>query len=150
MRVRFGNGTKDVPLIEVTRENYIVPQGEENTYHCRIEQKQFHPRTGKRLSVPRIQKFDAKMFTSLQRNLKMQGWDVEILYDPTEFLKEQEAKVAEMKQLTYQQRKELEAARKKQEREAMKKEILEELKAEGLLNTGNTKTEPKANGSKKK
>lgn len=149
MRVRFGNGTKDVPLTEVTRENYIVPQGEENTYHCRIEQTQFHPRTGKRLSVPRIQKFDAKIFTSIQRTLKQQGWDVEILYDPTEFLKEQEAKIAEMKQLTYQQRKELEAARKKQEREAMKKEILAELKAEGLLNTGKT-TEPKTGGSKKK
>ena len=149
MRVKFGNGTKDVPLIEVTRENYIVPQGEENTYHCRIEQTQFHPRTGKRLSVPRIQKFDAKIFASIQRTLKMQGWDVEILYDPTEFLKEQEAKIAEMKQLTYQQRKELEAARKKQEREAMKKEILAELKAEGLLNTGKT-TEPKTGGSKKK
>lgn len=149
MRVKFANGTKDVPLIEVTRENYIVPQGEENTYHCRIEQTQFHPRTGKRLSVPRIQKFDAKIFASIQRTLKMQGWDVEILYDPTEFLKEQEAKIAEMKQLTYQQRKELEAARKKQEREAMKKEILEELKAEGLLNTGKT-TEPKTGGSKKK
>lgn len=149
MRVKFGNGTKDVPLIEVTRENYIVPQGEENTYHCRIEQTQFHPRTGKRLSVPRIQKFDAKIFASIQRTLKMQGWDVEILYDPTEFLKEQEAKIAEMKQLTYQQRKELEAARKKAEREAMKKEILAELKAEGLLNTGKT-SEPKTGGSKKK
>ena len=158
MRVRFGNSTKDVPLLEVTQENYIVPQGEENTYHCRIEQTQFHPRNGKRLSTPRIQKFDAKMYPSVARNLRQQGWDITVLYDPTEFLKEQEAKAQELKNLSYQQRKEAEAARKKAEREAMKQEILAELKAEGLLNTGKPaepktdgkKQEPKTGGSKKK
>ena len=62
MRVKFGNVTKDVPILEVTKENYIVPRGEENALHCRIEQTQFNARTGKRLSKPRIQKFDAKMF----------------------------------------------------------------------------------------
>ena len=69
MRVKFGNVTKDVPILEVTAENYIVPRGEENTFHCRIEQTQFNQRTGKRLSKPRIQKFDAKMFPTLKRNL---------------------------------------------------------------------------------
>ena len=33
MRVKFGNSIKDVPLLEVTKENYIVPRGEEDTYH---------------------------------------------------------------------------------------------------------------------
>ena len=50
MRVKFGNATKDVPIVEVTAEHYIVPRGEEDTYHCKIEQTQYNPRNGKRLS----------------------------------------------------------------------------------------------------
>ena len=100
MRVKFGNATKDVPIVEVTAENYIVPRGEEDTYHCKIEQTQFNPRNGKRLSKPRIQKFDAKMFPSLLRNLKLQGWDVEVLHDPTEYLAEVERKRQEMQEMT--------------------------------------------------
>ena len=143
MRVKYGNTTRDVSVLEVTKENYIVPKGEEGTYHCRIEQTQFHPRNGKRGSRPRIQKFEAKMFPSILRNLKLQGWDVEVLYDPTEFLKEQEAKRLEMQELTYKQRQELEAKRKAEERKALKAEILAELKEAGLIK------EPKTDGSKK-
>jgi hypothetical protein len=143
MRVKFGNTTKDVPIVEVTAENYIVPRGEEGTYHCRIEQKQFDQRSGKRLSKPRIQKFDAKMYPSIIRNLRQQGWDIEVLYDPTDFLKEQEAKRQERETLTIQQRKELEEKRKAAERKALKDEILAELKAAGMLK------EPKTTGSKK-
>ena len=133
MRVKFGNSIKDVPLLEVTKENYIVPRGEEDTYHCRIEQTQFNPRNGKRQSRPRIQKFDAKMFPMLRRNLAQQGWDVEILYDPTEFLKERDEKRQAMQEMTYMQRKEAEEKRKAAEREQIKKELLEELKEMGLL-----------------
>ena len=143
MRVKFGNTTKDVPIVEVTAENYIVPRGEEGTYHCRIEQKQFDQRSGKRLSKPRIQKFDAKMYTSIIRNLRQQGWDIEVLYDPTDFLQEQEAKRQERETLTIQERKELEEKRKAAERKALKDEILAELKAAGMLK------EPKTTGSKK-
>ena len=144
MRVKYGNTTRDVSILEVTAENYIVPKGEEGTYHCRIEQTQFNPRNGKRVSRPRIQKFEAKMFPSILRNLKLQGWDVEVLHDPTEFLKEQEAKRQAMQELTYKQRQELEAKRKAEERKALKAEILAELKEAGLIK------EPKADGSKKK
>ena len=129
--------------MEVTAENYIVPRGEEGTYHCRIEQKQFDQRSGKRLSKPRIQKFDAKMYPAIARNLRQQGWDIEVLYDPTDFLKEQEAKRQERETLTIQQRKELEEKRKAAERKALKDEILAELKAAGMLK------EPKTTGSKK-
>ena len=137
MRVKFGNSTKDVSILDVTPENYIVPKGEEGTYHCRIEQTQFNPRNGKRQSRPRIQKFDAKMYPSILRNLKLQGWDVEVLHDPTEFLKEQEAKRQAMLEMTYKERKEAE------ERKALKDEILKELKEAGMIK------EPKADGSKK-
>ena len=143
MRVKFGNATKDVPLLEVTKENYIVPRGEEDTYHCRIEQTQFNPRNGQRVSRPRIQKFNAKMYPSIARNLKQQGWDIDVLYDPTDFLKEREAKRQEMEMLTLQQRKEQEEKRKAAERKALKDEILAELKAAGMLK------EQKTAGSKK-
>lgn len=137
MRVKFGNTTKDVPILEVTPENYIVPKGEENTFHCRIEQKQFNPRNGKRISKPLIQKFEAKMYPAIARNLKMQGWEIEVLYDPTEYLQEQEAKRREQREMTYKQRQEAEAARKKAERDALKAEILAELKEAGMLNEPN-------------
>lgn len=145
MRVKYGNTTKDVPILEVTAENYIVPRGEEDTYHCRIEQTQFNPRNGKRMSRPRIQKFDAKMYPSVARNLRQQGWDIEVLYDPTEFLNEREAKRQQMLEQTYQQRKEAEEKRKAAERQALKDEIMAELKEAGLL-----KQEQKTVGSKKK
>jgi hypothetical protein len=133
MRVKFGNTTKDVPIVEVTAENYIVPRGEEDTYHCKIEQTQFNPRNGKRLSRPRIQKFESKMYAQLARNLRLQGWDIEVLYDPSEFLAAREAKRAELRDLTYKQRQEQEAKRKEAEKKALKDEILAELKAAGML-----------------
>lgn len=133
MRVKFGNVTKDVPLVEVTPENYIVPKGEENTYHCKIEQTQYNPRNGKRLSRPRIQKFESKMYPQVARNLRQQGWDIEVLYDPTEFLAEREAKRAELRDLTFKQRQEKALAEKAAERKALKDEILAELKAAGML-----------------
>ena len=133
MRVKFGNTTKDVPIVEVTAENYIVPRGEEDTYHCKIEQTQFNQRNGKRLSRPRIQKFESKMYAQLARNLRLQGWDIEVLYDPTEFLAAREAKRAELRDLTFKQRQEQEAKRKEAEKKALKDEILAELKAAGML-----------------
>lgn len=154
MRVKFGNGIKDVPIIEVTPENYIVPKGEEDTFHCKIEQTQFSPRNGKRLSRPRIQKFEAKMYPSVARNLRQQGWDIEVLYDPTDYLAEREAKRAELRDLTLQQRKELEEKKKAAERKALKDEILAELKAAGMLKApakggkkGKNAEEPKDGGS---
>lgn len=133
MLVKFKEGTKDVPIMDVTAENYIVPDGEEGTYHCRIEQRQFNPNTGERLSRPFIQKFPAKMWPALLRNLKQQGWTVDILHDPTEWNRKEEEK----RRLTAAQRakaaQEAEARRKKAERDAMKKSIIEELKKEGLI-----------------
>lgn len=143
MRVKFGNSTKDVPILEVTAENYIVPKGEEGTYHCRIEQVNFDQRTGKRLSKPIVQKFEPKMFDTIVRNLNQQGWTIDILHNPTEYLAEQEAKVKELQEMTYKQRKEAAEQAKKAEREALKKEILAELKDAGLLK------EPKTKGDKK-
>ncbi len=53
---------RDTPIEKLTAENYIVPKGEEKSYHAVIEVVQFDPKTGKRISKPRVQKFGKKMF----------------------------------------------------------------------------------------
>lgn len=133
MRVKFGNGTKDVPIIEVTPENYIVPEGEENTYHVRQEMTSFDQKTGKRLSKPRIQKYGAKEFQTVGRILKQQGYEVTVLYDPTEYLKEQAVEMEKAKAMTAQKKRELEQKRYEAEKAKMKAEILAELKEAGII-----------------
>ena len=152
MLVKFGNSVKDVPILEVTAANYIVPQGEEGSYHCRIEQTQFNPRNGKRLSVPRIQKFPAKMWPMLSHNLKLQGWDIDILHNPTDYLRKQEEEARMTEAERIKARKEAEQKRKAGERAALKAEILAELKEAGIIPAQGAKTqqEPKTGGSKKK
>ena len=133
MKVKFGKTIKDVSILEVTPENYIVPKGEEGSYHCRIEQVNFNSSTGVRLSRPRIQKFGAKMWPSIERNLKLQGWKVDILYDPTDYLKAKAEEAAMTAEQLRNAKAEAEAQRRKAERDAIKAELLAELKAEGLL-----------------
>ena len=115
MLIKLEDGRmKDVSLTEVTPENYIVPDGEECHWHCIIEVVKFSPQTGKRLSVPRIQKFDDKIWKSImQRNLKLQGYTVTILHDPTADIKAKEEKVKMLKQSVTPKRKSTE----EQERE---------------------------------
>ena len=139
MRVKYGNTTKDVNILEVTPENYIVPKGEEGTYHCRIEQQNFNPNTGKRNSRPVIQKFEPKMWPMIARNLRMQGWTIDILYDPTAYLKAQAEKAAMSIEERTKMMAEMEAKRKAEERSALKAEILAELKASGVIPAGDDK-----------
>jgi hypothetical protein len=90
-----------------------------------------------------VQKFEPKMWSMLQRNLKLQGWDIVVLHDPSEWLKKQE----EEKQKTIEERvkaqQEAEAKRKAAEREALKAEILAELKEQGIIPDTTKKTETK-------
>ena len=134
MKVRFGEkGIKDVPITEVTPENYIVPEGEENTYHVIQEIPSYHQRTGKRLSKPRVQKYGAKEFKAIERILKQQGYEITVLYDPTAFLMQQEREREERKTLTAAKKRELEQKRYEAEKAKMKSEILAELKEEGWV-----------------
>ena len=148
MLVKFGNTTKDVPVLEVNAANYIVPKGEEGTVHCRIEQVQFNPNTGVRQSRPRIQKFEPKTWPGTQRILRQQGWTIDILYDPTAWLKEKEEK----ERLSIEERvrlaQEAEAKKKAEMKAALKAEILAELKEAGIIKAEESK-ETKG-GSKKK
>ena len=87
---------RDTPIEKLTAENYIVPKGEEMSYHAVIEVVQYDPKTGKKLSKPRVQKFGKKMFeTHVLNSLKKQGYTVTVLYDPNVWIKEQQAKAAQ-------------------------------------------------------
>lgn len=90
MLIKTSDGRlKDVTnLLDVNAENYIVPDNERESYHCIIEVKKFDANTGARLSRPMLQKFDAKTFMFLREQFKLQGWSIEILYDPTQYLAE--------------------------------------------------------------
>ena len=91
MLVKFENGVKDVDLLEVTKDNYIVPENEKGVYHLKLEQRKFDANSGKRLSRPRIQKCGKKMFElNLQHNLPQQGYTIEILWNPNTYLQEVE------------------------------------------------------------
>lgn len=139
MRTEEGQ-IKDVNILDVTPENFIVPKGEEDCYHCRIEVKKFNQDTGERISKPRMQVFGKKFFESFGlHNLRKQGFTVDVMHDPNKWLQENEAKLEAEKQKKAEAgakaKAEAAEAEKKTMKEAMKAEILAELKAEGLLET---------------
>ena len=146
MLVKVSEGkTKDVAIIDVTPENYIVPDNEKHLYHCVIEIKKFDSETGKRLSIPRIQKFGKKGYeNSIAEHLKKQGYTITVLHDPNEYVKAQaeekaartaaQQKAAEEKAAADAKAKaEAEAKAKAEEKAALKAEILAELKAAGVI-----------------
>lgn len=141
MQVRTEEGQiKDVNILDVTPENFIVPKGEEDCYHCRIEVKKFNQDTGERISKPRMQVFGKKFFESFGlHNLRKQGFTVDVMHDPNKWLQENEAKLEAEKQKKAEAgakaKAEAAEAEKKAMKEAMKAEILAELEAEGLLAT---------------
>lgn len=125
---------RDVSVLEVTAENYLVPKGEERTYHVKIEVKQFDPKTGKRISMPRIQKFGKKIWQSnIRLSLRKQGYDFEILHDPVKWEQENAERIAAIKAAKIQAQQEAAQQAMAEERERMKAEILAELKAAGIV-----------------
>ncbi len=123
--------TKDVAITDVTPENYIVPSNEQHLYHCIIEVRKFDSETGKRLSVPRIQKFGKKSFENgILDALKKQGYTITVLHDPNEYVK---AQAEEKAAADAQAKAEAEAKAKAEEKAALKAEILAELKAAGVI-----------------
>lgn len=123
--------TKDVAITDVTPENYIVPSNEQHLYHCIIEVRKFDSETGKRLSVPRIQKFGKKSFENgILDALKKQGYTITVLHDPNEYVK---AQAEEKAAADAKAKAEAEAKAKAEEKAALKAEILEELKAAGVI-----------------
>ena len=102
---------RDIAIENLTPENYLVPKGEEKDYHAVIEVVQYDPKTGKKLSHPRVQKFGRKTFERVVLpSLKKQGYNITILHDPNGWLKEQA-------QLRAKAQAQDEAARQKAEQE---------------------------------
>lgn len=89
---------RDTPIEKLTPDNYVVPKGEEKDYHAIIEVVQYDPKTGRKISRPRVQKFGRKAFEqTVQASLKKQGYTITILHDPTQWLAEQKEKAAKAK-----------------------------------------------------
>lgn len=129
---------RDLPIEEVTKDNYIVPAGEEKVFHTRIEVKKFDSNTGQRQSIPRIQKFGSKTFKTTLANLKKQGYSVDILHDPSTFLAEQMKQQSESAAERAQKAKEAAESKKAKELEAIKAELRAELLAELKADTKTT------------
>ena len=129
---------RDLPIEQITSENYVVPSGEEHVYHVKIEVKQFNSKTGERISRPRIQKFGMKTWeSSVRDSLRKQGYTMEILHDPNTWIAENRAQIESLK-----------AQKRETEKAALKAEILAELKASGVIPEIET-TEKKAGRPKK-
>lgn len=110
-----------IDIEKLTPENYIVPKGEERSYHCIIEVVQFDSKTGKKVSRPRIQKFGKKMFEAhIYSSLKKQGYSVTILHDPNDWIKKNEEEKAK-------KAKELAEAKAKAKKEAFEKAVQAEV-----------------------
>lgn len=132
--------TKDVGLLDVTPENFIVPKGEEGFYHCRIEVVKFNQETGERISRPRMQVFGKKFFETFGlHNLRKMGYKVDIMHVPNVW------EAANKEKIEASKRAKAEAAAKAAEREQMKAEIIAELTAAGVI-----PAEPKKAGRKPK
>jgi len=94
---------RDTPIKDLTSENYLVPKGEEMSYHVIIENVRFDSATGKRLSKPRVQKFGKKSFeTQIQRTLLSQGYTITILHDPNEWIAEHKVKAEQARKAKYE------------------------------------------------
>lgn len=119
MQVKTETGRiKDVGILEVTPENFICPASERNMYHCRIEIKKFNPETGERLSKPRIQVFGKKFFETFGlHNLRKQGYTVDILHDPNQFVKANRERIAAEERAKAEAEKEAEGKLKEPEEE---------------------------------
>lgn len=125
-------------IIKVTKDTYEVPASEKHLYHVKQELTEFDRSTGKRMSRPVIQKYGKRMFESVvYDDLKAQGYTIEVLHDPNEWLKSE----AERKQTEAELARINAEAEKQAEREALKAEILAEMQQQGVIpsNDGSSK-----------
>lgn len=96
MQVNQNGLIRDLQPEQVTKDNYIVPKSEERFYHVKLQVPQYDERTGKSKTRPFIQKFGIKQFeTNVRANLKQQGYVIEILHDPNDYIKGLQTAAAE-------------------------------------------------------
>ena len=122
---------KDLSVLEVTPENYLVPRGEERFYHVKMEIKSFDQHTGERLSHPFIQKFTRVDFEGgMMSLLRQQGYDMVILHDPKAWMEQHAAELNKSKAQKEAEAKAKAEAEKEALKEQIRKELLAEMKAE--------------------
>ena len=93
------------------------------------------------MSRPRIQIFGAKEYeTTVKNDLVRQGYTLDVLHDPTEWLKQQEAAKAQAAEQTAADRKKAAEEKAAAEKAALKAEILAELKEAGVIPQSDKKT----------
>lgn len=124
MKVKFNGGIKDVPLSEVTPANYIVPQGEEKSWHVIQEKKEFDRNTGKQLSRPVLQKYDTKCYPQTRKYLMDAGYTITVLHDPIKWAQANPQRKASLQGFG------VSAAERAAMKAAMKAELMAEIKAE--------------------
>jgi predicted glycosyl hydrolase (DUF1957 family) len=122
---------RDLPILEITPENYLVPKGEEKFYHVRMESKSFDQHSGKRLSHPFIQKFSRVDFEGgMMSVLRQQGYDMVILHDPKAWMEQHADELNKKKARKAEEAKAKAEAEKKALKEQIRQELLAEMKAE--------------------
>lgn len=122
---------KDLPILEITPENYLVPRGEERFYHVKMEVKSFDQRTGQRLSHPFIQKFSRVDFEGgMMSILRQQGYDMVILHDPKAWMEQHAEELNKTKAQKAAEAKAKAEAEKEALKEQIRQELLAEMKAE--------------------
>lgn len=75
-----------------SKPQYIPTDNEKHLYHVQLEKPLFDKRTGKRISVPSVQKFTEKEYNALvgkksakdKSNAEMLGYTTTILWNPKE------------------------------------------------------------------
>lgn len=131
MRTRNG---ENLSVDAINADNYLVPQGEERVFHVKMENVSYHPKTGKKLSRPVIQKFGKKMYKSvMERQLKRMGYQIEVLHNPVDWERRNAEAIAVRQAKKIEEQKQAAAKAKEAERAAMKAEIIAELKADGII-----------------
>lgn len=122
---------RDLSVLDITADNYNVPKGEELYVHAKIEVKQFDPKTGKRISYPKVQKFGLKEWNAVVKSgLKKQGYDVEVLHDPVKWKAAHKAEIDAQRAAQAEAAALAQAEAKAKEREALKAELMAEIRAE--------------------
>lgn len=126
---------KNVTVDKLTADNYAVPAGEELLYHCVIEVVQYDPKTGVKISKPRVQKFGKKTFETLvQKTLRKQGYTVNILHSPEGYAEALAKKKAEAEKAKF------DAAVAKAVEAALAKKEAEKAEAEAAASADNAET----------
>lgn len=82
MIAKYKDGEKDLPLSQITAENYIADENNKNKIVVKIEKINYQS-TGEKTSTPRLQYFDDAVWKrGMLKQLQTLGYEVTILFEP--------------------------------------------------------------------